>query len=216
MGRQWLGRYGKTDNGVVTVSTLWADDRVYSPLAVELARRARPAGVAFRAVVADCAYGDHDGVRAELRGAGLPFVMALTPHRGTWAYGPDAHTPVDAARQLTWNGPDDPGDWTAVTRAFRDGHTATGWVAEARLGWWGPDGNTRLVVATTDPARLPDASTWRFMQNFRCVALTRHTPRPLLVPCLVCSPRSAICCHGRREPAPKPRSCAPSGPDGSA
>jgi hypothetical protein len=29
VGRQWMGRYGKTDNGVVTVTTLWADERVY-------------------------------------------------------------------------------------------------------------------------------------------------------------------------------------------
>ena len=29
---QWLGRYGKTDNGVVTVTTLWADERVYYPV----------------------------------------------------------------------------------------------------------------------------------------------------------------------------------------
>jgi len=32
VGRQWLGRYGKTDNGVVTVTTLWADERVYYPV----------------------------------------------------------------------------------------------------------------------------------------------------------------------------------------
>ena len=30
--RQWLGRYGKTDNGVVTVTTLWADERVFYPV----------------------------------------------------------------------------------------------------------------------------------------------------------------------------------------
>lgn len=51
--------------------------------------------------------------------------MALKPRRGTWAYGPDAHTPVDAACRLAWNRPEDPGDWHAVTRAFRDGHTET-------------------------------------------------------------------------------------------
>jgi SRSO17 transposase len=38
-------------------------------------------------LVADSAYGDQDGFRAELAGAGLPFVMALKPRRGTWAYG---------------------------------------------------------------------------------------------------------------------------------
>ena len=28
------------------------------------------------------------------------------------------------------------------------------------MSWWGPDGNVRLVVATTDPATLPAQSTW--------------------------------------------------------
>ena len=32
VGRQWPGRYGKTDNGVVTVTTVWADERVYYPV----------------------------------------------------------------------------------------------------------------------------------------------------------------------------------------
>jgi len=32
IGRQWLGRVGKTDNGIVTVTTVWADERIYYPL----------------------------------------------------------------------------------------------------------------------------------------------------------------------------------------
>jgi hypothetical protein len=32
VGRQWVGRLGKTDNVVVTVTTRWADERVYFPL----------------------------------------------------------------------------------------------------------------------------------------------------------------------------------------
>ncbi|MFD9226178.1 hypothetical protein ACFWDI_40765 [Streptomyces sp. NPDC060064] len=114
----------------------------------------------LRAVAADCAYGDQDAFRGELAAAGLPFVMALKPRRGAWSYGEGAYTPVDAARDLAWHGPDRPGDWTAVTRTFRDRHTATWWAADAQLGWWGPDGTTRLVVATTDPATLPAQSTW--------------------------------------------------------
>jgi SRSO17 transposase len=35
VGRQWLGRYGMTDNGIVTVTTVWADERVYYPLHAE-------------------------------------------------------------------------------------------------------------------------------------------------------------------------------------
>ena len=142
VGRQWLGRYGKTDNGVVTVTTVWADERLYYPvhavpytparhfakgkndpgfrtklaIGADLAVRARAAGFAFRAVAADSAYGDQDGFRGELAQAGLPFVMALRPRHGIWARAEDAHTPVDAARALAWGGPDDPGDWQAVTR----------------------------------------------------------------------------------------------------
>jgi SRSO17 transposase len=40
VGHQRLGRYGKTGNGVVTVTTLWADEQVYYPVhAVPTPRR---------------------------------------------------------------------------------------------------------------------------------------------------------------------------------
>jgi len=191
VGRQYLGRYGKTDNGVVTVTTLWADERVYYPvhavpytparhfakgnndpgfrtklaIGADLAARAREAGFGFRAVAADSAYGDQDGFRAELAQAGLPFVMALRPRRGTWAREADAHTPVDAARALAWNGPGDPGDWHPVTRVFRDGHAETWHAAEATLGSWGPDGARRLVAVTADPGTLPGQATWYLVTN---------------------------------------------------
>jgi SRSO17 transposase len=35
VGRQWLANIGKTDNGVVSVTSLWADEGVYYPLEVE-------------------------------------------------------------------------------------------------------------------------------------------------------------------------------------
>ena len=34
VGKQWLGNIGKTDNGVVSVSSLWASEGVYYPLEV--------------------------------------------------------------------------------------------------------------------------------------------------------------------------------------
>src|SRR5262245_35798050 len=34
VARQYLGSVGKTDNGIVVVCTLWADERVYYPLHV--------------------------------------------------------------------------------------------------------------------------------------------------------------------------------------
>src|SRR5260370_18551126 len=91
--------------------------------------------------------------------------MALKPRHGAWAYGADACTPADAARALRWNSADDPGDWQPVTRTFRDGHAETWHAADAALGWWGPDGSTRLVIATADPGTLPEKATWYLATN---------------------------------------------------
>jgi hypothetical protein len=82
-----------------------------------------------------------------------------------WAPADAAHTPVEAAQALRWDGPDAPGDWTRVVRRFRDGHDEVWWAADATLGPWGPDGRHRLVVATTDPATLPALSTWYLLTN---------------------------------------------------
>jgi hypothetical protein len=86
-------------------------------------------------------------------------VVAVKPRRGTWAHRDQAHTPRDAARELAWE-PTRPGAWKQVVRRFRDGRTATWWAADAALGGWGPHRQTRLVVATTDPATLPEKATW--------------------------------------------------------
>ncbi|BAC68224.1 hypothetical protein Save01_04046 [Streptomyces avermitilis] len=95
----------------------------------------------------------------------LPDGEGQTGRHGTWAYGSDAHTPVDAARLLAWprlasQDAERPGDWARIERTCRDGHTATWRAAEARLGRWGPDGNVRLAVATAHPATLPAKATW--------------------------------------------------------
>ncbi|MFD8565004.1 IS701 family transposase [Streptosporangium canum] len=195
VSRQWLGRLGKTDNGIVTVTTLWADERLYVPLhaqpytaacrlprdtadpnfatkpriAARLVAKALQAGITFTAVAGDCAYGDNDDYRRELRELGLAYVLALKRRKGLWAPVYAAHTPIDAARALAWGGPEHPADWTRVRRRFRDGHHESWWAADARLGPWGPDEPYRLVIATTDPATLPDQSTWY---------LTTNLPRP--------------------------------------
>jgi SRSO17 transposase len=164
VARQYLGSVGKIDNGIVAVTSLWADERCYWPvhavpytpasrlpagerdpafrtkprLAVALVRAAQQAGVPFRAVVADCADGDNPGFTDALGAAGVPFVLARKPRKGTWAPAEQAHTPVEAAGELGWHGPTKPGRWRRVTRRFRDGHTETWWAADAPLGGWGP------------------------------------------------------------------------------
>ena len=184
VARQYLGSVGKIDNGIVAVTSLWADERCYWPvhavpytpasrlakgkrdpefrtkpqLAVELIQAARQAGIGFRAVVADCFYGDNPGFTDALTAAKVPFVLALKPRKGSWAPADQAHTPVEAAGELGWHGPSRPGQWRRVIRRFRDGHTETWWAADAQLGGWGPDRRLRLVVATTDPGSLPGHS----------------------------------------------------------
>jgi hypothetical protein len=191
VARQYLGSVGKTDNGIVAVTSLWADARCYWPLhavpytpasrlakgksdpgfrtkpqlAAELVEAARQAKIPFRAVVADCFYGDNTGFVEALGRAGVGFVLALKPRKGIWAPDDEAHTPVEAARALGWGGPGRPGPWRRVTRHFRDGHAETWWAADAKLGGWGPDRPHRLVVATTDPARLPKLTTWYLLTN---------------------------------------------------
>jgi SRSO17 transposase len=181
VARQYLGSVGKIDNGIVAVTSLWADERVYWPvhampstpasrlpggerdpgfrtkpqLAVELVQAAREAGIGFRAVVADCFYGDNPGFTDALLAAKVPFVLALKPRKGTWAPADQAHTPVEAARDLGWRSPNRPGRWRRIQRRFRDGHSESWWAADAEVGGFGPDRRLRLVVATTDPASLP-------------------------------------------------------------
>ena len=191
VARQYLGSVGKTDNGIVAVTSLWADERCYWPvhavpytpasrlaagkrdpgfrtkpqLAVELVEAAHQAGIRFRAVVADCFYGDNPGFTDALVTAKVPFVLALKPRKGTWAPAEAAHTPTEAAGELDWQGPRKPGRWRRIQRRFRDGHTETWWAADATLGGWGPDRRLRLVVATTDPAKLPGHSSWYLLTN---------------------------------------------------
>ena len=66
---------------------------------------------------------------------------------------------------MPWGGPENPGGWHPVQRMFRDGHTETWRATDAQLGWWGPDGHTRRVITTTDPATLPDKAAWYLATN---------------------------------------------------
>lgn len=190
VARQYLGSVGKADNSIVAVSRLWADAWLYYPLhglyipasrlpegrkdpafrtepqiATELVAGARAAAVVFRAVVADCLYGDSDPLLEALGRAEVPYVLALKPSMGTRYPMEAAHTPREAAQCLTWGGHPAPGDWTPVERQFRDGHTETWWAADAALADYGPDKSLRLVVATTDPRTLPDLTTWYLSTN---------------------------------------------------
>ncbi len=209
VGRQYLGGVpsgpGKIDNGIVAVSSLWADERVYYPLhvapytpaarlakgkadpafrtkpqiGVDLIDAALAAGVSFRAVVADSFYGENLGFAEALHAAELPYVVALKATHAIWASADAVHNPQEALATLRWSSPEEPGDWTPVERRFRDGHTETWWAVELTFGPYGPKKATRIVVATTDPASLPAWSTWYLLSNLPHPDAPQATESPI-------------------------------------
>lgn len=191
VGRQDLGSIGKVDNGVVSVTSLWADARVYSPLAVEpftpkqhfplgmkdpayrtkpqialaLVTQAVADGIPFRAVVADSCYGENDTFRSGLVQQGIGYVLALKPSHAWWAPIGTVNCLQEVARTAAWTDANTPGDWASVERRFRDEHTERWWALEVRVGPYGPDKRQRVVIATTDPATLPEPTTWYLVTN---------------------------------------------------
>jgi DDE superfamily endonuclease len=192
VGYQYLGSVGRIANGIVSVSSVWADERVYHPLhvepytpakrlekgrsdpafrtkpqiAVELVARARAASIPFRAVVADCLYGENADFEGAMWKAKVPYVLSLRLHKGRWAEEEAAHTLEEAAQRMRWNSPKDPGDWEPIVRTFKDGHTEKWWAVEvSTLVGYGPQKSIRLVAVSTDPQTLPANSSWYLMTN---------------------------------------------------
>jgi SRSO17 transposase len=169
IGRQYLGNIGKIDNGVVSVGALWADERRYYPVTVEpytpahwfvrgksdLAFRTKPqialalvaqivaAALPFRAVVADCFYGEHDAFRLGLYNEGIGSVLALQPSHAWWHPIGTLGSLWEIADAEVWVDADHPSEWTPVVRTFRDGHTETWWALEIVAGAYGPAKPTR-------------------------------------------------------------------------
>jgi hypothetical protein len=204
---QYLSSVGRIANGIVSVSSVWADEHLYFPLdvepyepaerlprgkadpafrtkphiGVELVDRAREVGVPFRAVVADSVYGESPNFEGELWKAKVPYVLSLRPHKGRWDEEEAAHTPEEAAQRLQWNGPEDPGEWRAIVRRFRDGHEELWWAAEVTtLIGYGPEESVRLVAVSTDPSTLPANSSWYLTTNLPAPGSSREKESPLL------------------------------------
>jgi hypothetical protein len=206
VAHQYLSSVGRIANGIVSVSSVWADERLYYPLHIEpyepaarlpggekdpdfrtkpkigvdLVDRAREAGIPFRAVVADSVYGESPNFEGQLWKAKVPYVLSLRPHKGRWAEVEAAHTPEEAAQRLGWSSPEDPGGWRAIIRRFRDGHEERWWAAEVKtLIGYGPEESVRLVAVTTEPATLPANSSWYLTTNLPAPETPRAEESPL-------------------------------------
>ena len=165
VARQYLGSVGKIDNGIVAVTSLWADERCYWPVHAvplhaggsRLPGRRAGSGVPDQAAAGRGAGPGRPRRPDSVPGGGgrlclwrqpwlhpdagaakVPFVLALKPRKGTWA---PAEPPTPRLRRpatSAGSGSSKPGRWRRVTRRFRDGHTETWWAADAQLGGWGP------------------------------------------------------------------------------
>jgi len=191
VGRQYLANLGKIENGVVSVTSLWADEKLYYPVDVEpytpaawfsggkahpgfrtklkiageLVQQALTAGVPFRAVVADSFYGEDRTFRQTLERLGVGYVLALKPSF-SWRHRlGDVGSPQDAARVATWASPQQSGSWVSIGRSFRDEHSERWWALEVVAGPFGPERPRRTVVVTTDPLTLPERTTWYLITN---------------------------------------------------
>jgi SRSO17 transposase len=117
-------------------------------------------------------YGENATFESTLAREDTPFVLAVRPAHGVWAPEEDPHAPPEAAREIPWASPQEPGGWTKVERRFRDGHSEAWWAADLTLASYRPQGYFRLVAATTDPATLPVAHTWYLVTNLPHPELT--------------------------------------------
>jgi DDE superfamily endonuclease len=193
VGRQWLANIGKTESGVVSVSSLWADEKIYWPvnfepytpahhfergnqdpkfrtklkIASRLVEQAVAEDIPFRAVVADSFYGEDEGFKQSLNELGVGYVMALKPSHAWWHRVGEIGSPWEAAVAAGqgWEDEKRPGEWVKVVRSFRDGHQEAWWALEVDVGPYSPQRERRSVVATTDPKELPDKATWYLVTN---------------------------------------------------
>ncbi|MCA1718740.1 MAG: IS701 family transposase [Actinobacteria bacterium] len=191
VGRQWLANIGKTENGVVSVTSLWADERVYYPLEVEpytpahhfeggkndpkfrtklkiacqLVERSVAMGLSFRAVVADSFYGEDREFKRSLGKLGVGYVLSLKKSHCWWHREGTIGALWEAAEAAGWKGAEEPGEWTKMMRTFRDGHREDWWALEVEAGPYGKERAQRALVVSADPERLPDLATWYLTTN---------------------------------------------------
>jgi SRSO17 transposase len=188
---QYLGKLGHLANGVVSVTSQWADGtrqvpvgvRPYWPasrlphgkkdpqfhtkpdLAWALIQEARSAGIPFALVVADCVYGENPTLEARLSQAKIPYVLAIRPSHGTWQVVEDeANPPAFTPQEAAQRLP--LAHWQRVSLQDSHGKELVRYVAELELPpYYGPRRPVRLIGASEDPGALKSDATWYMTTN---------------------------------------------------
>ena len=180
VGRQYLGGIGKIENGVVSVSSLWADERLYYPLMVEPytpahhfaggkadpALRTKPK-IALELVGAGSEPGSLSGrwwrtsSTGNTAGSGKRSKRRRAPRAGIGAF-PRLVAPHRGAGLRRRGGAsvrversEEPGGWVRLAeRALRDGRTEEWWALEAERRPDGPEKGRPSGWWSSPPIRM--------------------------------------------------------------
>lgn len=169
VSRQYLGKLGKIDNGIVAVTAWGLIDNITFPLRFEIYKpksrlktgdvyRSKPEiaaamvrsikemGFEIDLVLADSLYGESEttflGCLEELK---LKFIVAIRSNHGVW---------LSQGQRVRAN------KWRKFDRAFTDGTKEVRYVREIIFG---KKRNRRYWEITTDTETLPSNSTWYVM-----------------------------------------------------
>jgi hypothetical protein len=149
--------------------------RTKPEIALEVLERAGAGGIPFRAVVADCFSGDQEAFRSGLHARGVGYGLALKPSPAWWQRADQIGSLWEVAHAAAYSGAEQPGEWVASERQFHDGQSEIWWALEVEVGLYGPNKTVRALVVTTDPAQLPELSTWYLISNLPVPSSDRAT-----------------------------------------
>jgi SRSO17 transposase len=170
VARQYIGRLGKIEAGLVSVNAYGVLEGITFPLmfevfkprpslkvtdgyqtkpqlALQLLRRLKARGFPFHLVVADSLYGESTEFLEGLLELDLDFVVAMRANHGVWL-GPEQRVRYTS--------------WKPFERCFTDGRYEIRYICEIIFG---QRRDIRSYQITTDPATLPEASTCFVMTN---------------------------------------------------
>lgn len=175
VNRQYLGKLGKIDNGIVAVTAWGLIDgitfpltfEVYKPkqrlkegdiyhskpeIAAQMVRELTQMGFDIELVLADSLYGESEsnflGCLEELN---LKFVVAIRRNHGVW---------LPKGQRVRCN------RWRKVDRTFSDGSKEIRYIREIIFG---QKRSRRFWEITTEPETLPENSTWYVMTEIPSV-----------------------------------------------
>lgn len=170
VARQYIGNIGKIENGIVSVNAYGIVEQLTFPLLFKVFKpkqRLKPDdvyqtklqlaqsiiaelasfGFKIELVLADSFYGESSAFVSLLDRLNLPWILAIRSNHGVW---------MPNEVEVTTS------EWHRFERVFSNGTTEERYIEEVIFG---RRFEHRYWTLTTDPATLPDNSTWSVMSH---------------------------------------------------